>query len=82
MTSTEMTAFDEMHQLAKKTASLVRAAGSVLDNVIEVKDDDSRERLEDLAHLLGAASEAATATVDAGTRLALESSNLRQGQDA
>jgi hypothetical protein len=55
MTSTEMDAFDELRQLARKTAALTRAAESVLDNVIEVDDDESRARLEDLAHLLGAA---------------------------
>jgi geranylgeranyl pyrophosphate synthase len=72
MTSTEMDAFDEMRLLARKTAALTRAAENVLDAVIQVDDDDSRTRLEDLAHLLGAASEAADATVEVGVQLAMD----------
>jgi geranylgeranyl pyrophosphate synthase len=72
MTSTEMDAFDEMRLLARKTAALTRAAENVLDAVIQVEDDDSRTRLEDLAHLLGAASEAADATVEVGVQLAMD----------
>ena len=72
MTSTEMDAFDEMRQFARKTAALTRAAESVLDGVIRVEDDRSRTRLEDLAHLVGAALEAADATVNAGTQLERE----------
>jgi hypothetical protein len=73
MTSTEMNAFDEVRQLAKKTAALTRAAENILDNVIEVNDDESRVRLEELAHLLGAAREAADATVQAGSQWEKES---------
>jgi geranylgeranyl pyrophosphate synthase len=72
MTSMEMDAFDELRLLARKTAALTRAAENVLDTVIQVDDEDSRTRLEDLAHLLGAASEAADATVEVGVRLALD----------
>jgi hypothetical protein len=72
MTSTEMDAFDEMRLLARKTAALTRAAENVLDAVIQVDDEESRARLEDLAHLLGAASEAAGATVEVGVQLALD----------
>jgi hypothetical protein len=80
MTSAEMDAFDEMRLLARKTAALTRAAENLLDAVIEVDDDDSRKRLEDLAHLVGAAAEAADATVDAAAQLALDAcSNRRQG---
>jgi hypothetical protein len=82
MTSTEMNAFDELRQLARKTAALTRAAENVLDEVIQVDDDESRARLEDLAHLLGAASEAADATVEAGVQLALDVCNNRRRQDA
>jgi hypothetical protein len=82
MTSMEMTAFDEMRQLARKTAALTRAAENMLDAVIEVDDDESRSRLEDLAHLIGAASEAADATVDAGAQLALDVCGNRRRQDA
>jgi geranylgeranyl pyrophosphate synthase len=72
MTSMEMDTFDELRLLARKTAALTRAAENVLDAVIQVDDEDSRTRLEDLAHLLGAASEAADATVEVGVQLALE----------
>jgi hypothetical protein len=47
-----------------------------------VDDEESRARLEDLAHLLGAASEAADATVEAGVQLALDVYNTRRRQDA
>ena len=82
MTGIEMNAFDEMCQLARKTAALARAAANALDTVVEVDDIESRARLEDLAHLLGAASEAADATVDAGVKLAFEACNSRRRQDA
>lgn len=82
MTSTEMDAFDDLRQLARKTAALTRAAENVLDAVIRVDDDESRARLEDLAHLLGAAAEAADATVEAGVQLALDVCNNRRRQDA
>lgn len=77
MTSTEMNAFDDLRELARKTAALTRAAEGILDDVILVDDDESRARLEDLAHLLGAASEAASATVDAGIELARSVCNNR-----
>ena len=82
MTSTEMNAFDDLRQLARKTAALTRAAEHVLDEVILVDDDESRARLEDLAHLLGAATEAADATVEVGVQLALDVCNTRRRQDA
>jgi hypothetical protein len=77
-----MNAFDDLRQLARKTAALTRAAEHVLDDVIQVDDEESRARLEDLAHLLGAASEAADATVEAGVQLALDVYNTRRRQDA
>lgn len=82
MMSAEMDAFDEMRLLARKTAALTRAAENLLDGVIDVDDEDSRKRLEDLAHLLGAAAEAADATVEAGVQLALDLSNNPGQQDA
>ena len=82
MTSAEMDAFDEMRLLARKTAALARAAENILDNVIETDEEGGRKRLEDLAHLLGAAAEAADATVDAGVQLALDLSNNHGHQDA
>jgi hypothetical protein len=82
MTSAEMNAFDEVRQLARKTSALTRAAENVLDAVIDVDDDESRARLEDLAHLLGAASEAANATVEAGVQLARTACDNRCPQGA
>lgn len=79
MTSTEMNVFDEVRQLARKTAALTRAAENVLDNVIPVNDDEGRARLEDLAHLLGAASEAADATVRAAIQLDATSNHCCEG---
>lgn len=81
MTSMEMTAFDEIRQLARKTAAFTRAAENVLDDVFEVRDEETRSRLEDLAHLIGAASEAADATVEAGLQLAIDACNNRRRQD-
>ena len=80
MTSSEMNALDEMRQLARKTAALTRAAENVLDNVINVDDDESRARLEDLAHLVGAAREAADATVEAGAELESVGFNNSRGR--
>lgn len=71
MTSAEYNAFDEMRQLARKTAALVRAAENVLASPINVSDDESRVRRDHLAELLGAALEAADATVGAGALLEL-----------
>jgi len=82
MTSMEMNAVDEMRQLARKTVALARAAANVLDDVIQVDDDESRARLEDLAHLLGAAEDAAQATVEAGVQLAVDACNNCHRQDA
>ena len=82
MTSMEMDAFDELRLLARKTAALTRAAENVLDAVIQVDDEDSRTRLEDLAHLLGAASEAADATVEVGVHLALDLRSADRREEA
>jgi hypothetical protein len=65
MTSTELSALDEVHQLAKKTAALLRAAVAKLDDVSGLV-----EQLEDLSYLLDAASEAADATASASDDLA------------
>jgi hypothetical protein len=81
MTSTEINAFDELRQLARKTAALARAAEGVLDEPLHVDDEESRARLEDLAHLLGAATDAADATVEAGIQLALDVCTGRRPQD-
>ena len=81
MTSTEINALDDMRQLAKKTAALVRAAENLLDDVIVV-DDESRAKLEDLCHLVGAAAEAADATYAAGAALGMEASNTGRHEDA
>jgi hypothetical protein len=83
MTSTEMNAFDDMRQLARKTAALTRAAENLLDEVgTKASDDESRARLEDLAYLLGAAAEAADATVEAGLKLAQGICNNHRTHDA
>ena len=82
MTSMEMDAFDELRLLARKTAALTRAAENVLDAVIQVDNEDSRTRLEDLAHLLGAASETADATVEVGVQLALDLCSADRREEA
>ena len=81
MTSTEMNALDELRQLARKTAALARAAENLLDDVIHV-DEDSRAKLEDLCHLVGATAEAADATYEAGVELEMDARNPRRRQDA
>jgi len=65
MTSTEMTALDEIHQLAKKTAALLRAAVAKLDDVSGLV-----AQLEDVSYLLDAASDAADAAAAASDDLA------------
>jgi len=55
MTSAELSALDEVHQLAKKTAALLRVAVA---------------QLEDLSYLLDAASQAADAAVAVSDELA------------
>jgi len=81
MTSTELNALDEIRQLAAKTAALARAAVALLDDVVlddavledDVLEDDAKQvRLEDLAHLVGAAAEAADETVNAGVKLEMD----------
>jgi hypothetical protein len=76
-----MNALDEMRQLARKTAALARAAENLLDDVILV-DDDSRTKLDDLCHLIGATAEAADATYEAGVELEMDARNTRCRQDA
>jgi hypothetical protein len=76
-----MNALDEMRQLARKTAALARAAENLLDDVILV-DDDSRTKLDDLCHLIGATAEAADATYEAGVELEMDARNTRRRQDA
>ena len=65
MTSTDLSALDEVHQLAKKTAALLRAAVAKLDDVSGLV-----EQLEDVSYLLDAASAAADAAVAASEDLA------------
>ena len=72
MTSAEMYGFHLMRQPAKKSAALMRAAENVLESPIKASDCDRRARLEGLAYRLGAASESANATVEAGARLERE----------
>jgi ABC-type transporter Mla subunit MlaD len=60
-----MTALDEIHQLAKKTAALLRAAVAKLDDVSGLA-----AQLEDVSYLLDAASEAADAAAAASDDLA------------
>jgi len=79
MTSAEMNALDEMRQFSMKTAALVRAAENLLDDVVHV-DAENRATLEDLAHLLGAALEAAESAAKVGTQLEA-SSHHRRGQE-
>ena len=65
MTSAELSALDEVHQLARKTAALLRVAVAQLDEVSGLE-----EQLEDLSFLLDAASQAADAAVAASEDLA------------
>jgi ABC-type transporter Mla subunit MlaD len=65
MTSTDLSALDEVHQLAKKTAALLRTAVAKLDDVSGLV-----EQLEDISYLLDAASDAADAAVAASEDLA------------
>jgi len=44
--------------------------------------EDSRVKLEDLCHLVGATAEAADATYEAGVELEMDACNPRRRQDA
>ena len=81
MTSAEMNTLDEIRQLSMKTAALARAAETLLDDVIHV-DLESRAKLEDLAHLLGAAIEAAQTAVEVGNQLEMDARTSRNRQGA
>lgn len=81
MTSAEMNTLDEIRQLSIKTAALARAAETLLDGVIHV-DLESRAKLEDLSHLLGAAIEAAQTAVEVGNQLEIDARTSRSWQGA
>jgi hypothetical protein len=81
MTSAEMNTLDEIRQLSMKTAALARAAETLLDDVVHV-DLESRAKLEDLAHLLGAAIEAAQTAVEVGNQLEMDARTSRNRQGA
>jgi len=81
MTSAEMNTLDEIRQLSMKTAALARAAETLLDDVVHV-DLESRAKLEDLAHLLGATVEAAQTAVEVGNQLEMEARTSRNRQGA
>ncbi len=81
MTSAELNTLDEIRQLSMKTAALARAAETLLDDVVHV-DLESRAKLEDLAHLLGAAIEAAQTAVEVGNQLEIDARTSRNRQGA
>ena len=78
MTSTELNAVDEIRQPARKTAASGRAAESMLDDIVPV-DDTSQVRLEGLAFLIGATTEAANATFRAGVKLEMDARAIHLG---
>ncbi len=75
MTSAELSALDEVHQLAKKTAALLRVAVTQLDDVTDIE-----HRLEDLSYLLDAASQAADAAAAASDDLATSAVHHREAR--
>lgn len=75
MTSAELSALDEVHQLAKKTAALLRVAVTQLDDVPDIE-----HQLEDLSYLLDAASQSADAAVAASDDLATSAVHHREAR--
>jgi len=66
-------AVDEFRQLVARVDALAHAAENLFERVIwNSDDDDNVQRLEHLAHLMGATTEAARAAVDSGSEIAAE----------
>lgn len=66
-------ALDGLRQMVARVDALAHAAENLLERVIwNSDDDDNAHRIEHLAHLMGATTEAARAAVDAGRDLAIE----------
>jgi two-component sensor histidine kinase len=66
-------AVDALRQLVARVDALAHATEALLERMIWNDDeDDTRRRLEHLAHLMGATAEAARVAVDAGSELASE----------
>jgi len=63
---------EDLRALIAKTDALTHATAELFDDVVRVDAVDDRRSLERLAHLVGAAAEAASAAVEAGDRLAAE----------
>jgi len=62
---------DQLHQLVAKADALVKAAEDLFERVVWVKLAGDSRQLEQLAHLIGAASEAVGEAVEVGDRLAV-----------
>ena len=66
-------AVDGFRQMVARVDALAAATEDLFERVIwNREDDDNAHRLEHLAHLMGATTEAARAAVDAGSELAAE----------
>ena len=72
-------AVDDLRQVVARADALAAAAVNLFDQVIWVPDDNDPRRLEHLAHLVNATSEAVRAAVDVGSILAVDLSTRRPG---
>lgn len=70
---------EELRALIAKTDALTHATAELFDDVVHVDAVADRRSLERLAHLVGAAADAAAAAVELGDRLATESLRGDQG---
>jgi hypothetical protein len=67
---------DELRALIAKTDALTHATAELFDDVVRLEVTEDRRSLERLAHLVGAAADAAAAAVEASERLAVQSQQV------
>lgn len=74
-------AVDDLRQLIAKADALAHATEDLFDGVFKPDDDEDLCRLERVAHLLGATTEAVHAAVEASSQLAADLIMHRAARD-
>lgn len=70
---------EDLRALIAKTDALTHATAELFDDVVRLDVVDDRRSLERLAHLVGAAADAAAAAVEASEQLAMENQRVSRG---
>jgi len=70
---------EDLRALIAKTDALTHATAELFDDVVRLDVVDDRRSLERLAHLVGAAADAAAAAVEASEQLASENQRVSRG---